>query len=182
MPSKTIVLLQQYRELPHEWAIGLTGVPCHEPCCCLASAVCFPCASFRVRKEALGGSLGDGRYQCCQGYYFGCCSRCVPCQRTCPGLCLCLEVHICPHVSIMATRHYLQDQYKIRNTCGENCCLELMICAECVMCCLDEDNPIRELLHCCIHAACCVVSQNYPFSAFLSTILNMCVIVRPCRA
>ena len=92
MPSKTIITIQQFRTFPHEWALGLCGVPCSEPCCCIASALFFPCASFSVRKEALGGDLSNGRYQCCQGYYCSCCTSCIPCQSACPSLCLCLEV------------------------------------------------------------------------------------------
>lgn len=156
MPSSTVNMLKGFRSLPREWHTGLCGVPCTEPLCCIASAVCFPCASYTVRKEALGGDFSEGKYECCQGYYCGCCARCVPCTRSCPSLCMCFEAVLCPHLSIMGTRHYIQEQYQIKNTCGENACLDFMICLECVMCCLEEDNPIRECIHCAVHAVCCV--------------------------
>jgi len=139
----------------HKWSVGLCNAACRRPAYCCFSMVCMPCSNMYVRKQALKGDLS--RYRCCQGYYCGCCTRCLPCQSRCPSCCLCIEAHACPNVSVMSTRHFIQDELHIKNTACEACCFNCMMLINCVTaCCMSEDNPIAQVVHCCVHTFLCV--------------------------
>ena len=142
------------RDFPHEWSTGLCSAPCDNCCCWIASCVCFPCANYSIRSKA----LGDMRhYRFFQGYACGVCGCCCePCESTCGSCCLCAEVLLCPHLSVMATRHFIQDKYAVRNTGCEDCCIDCVIGMECLLCCFPEDSIVHEALHCAVHLCMCI--------------------------
>ena len=107
MSHKTIALIKQFNQHPHQWSAGWCDIPCKEPCCLLGSCFCFPCANYKIRKEVLNGQ----DYRCFQGYYCGVLACCCPCQSECGSCCLFGESIFCPHVSVMATRHFVQEKY-----------------------------------------------------------------------
>ena len=153
MSHKTIALIKQFNQHPHQWSAGWCDIPCKEPCCLLGSCFCFPCANYKIRKEVLNGQ----DYRCFQGYYCGVLACCCPCQSECGSCCLFGESIFCPHVSVMATRHFVQEKYQLRNTTCENCVIDSVICCECLMCCCAEDSCAHDLLHCAAHITMCVV-------------------------
>jgi hypothetical protein len=155
MPHKNILLVQSFdKRHRHTWSVGLCGTVCQEPCCLLGSCMCFPCANFAIRKEVLGDDLGN--YRCFQGYYLQCAEMCCPCQSGCGPCCLAAETVLCPHVSVMATRHAVQEKYNVQNTCAERCLIDCVICCDCMMCCVAEDSCLHHGLHCLAHCAMCV--------------------------
>ena len=111
MPHRTIVLVQGFNSYPHTWNLGLCNTICSEPCCLLASCFCFPCANYSIRKTALNRDLSN--YRCFQGYYCGILACCCPCQAECGSCCLLGESLLCPHVSVMSTRHLVQEKYNV---------------------------------------------------------------------
>ena len=151
----TIILVTSFKTLPHEWDANLCEVPCTEPCCMLASCACFPCANFAIRKRALGGDLGN--YRCMQGFYCGALACCCPCQSQCGPCCLMGESLVCPHLSVMATRHTVQERLSVRNSCCENCAIDSIICCECALCCVSDDSCFHDALHCAVHCLTCAV-------------------------
>jgi hypothetical protein len=46
------------------------------------------------------------------------------CPGFCNSFCLACETAVCPLTSIMATRHYIQDKFSIRNTVPEDICID----------------------------------------------------------
>ena len=155
MPHKNLVLVRSFRQHEHEWSTGLFDVCCKEPCYCLSGFFCFPCTNYSIRKDALGGDLRN--YRCFQMYYCDCLGYCCPCQESCGSCCLCAEAFCCPHLSVMATRHTIQQRYRVRNTCCENCCFDMVVCADCLLCCLGDESPCHHALHCIVHAFMCLV-------------------------
>ena len=155
MPHRTIVLVQGFNSYPHTWNLGLCNTICSEPCCLLASCFCFPCANYSIRKTALNRDLSN--YRCFQGYYCGILACCCPCQAECGSCCLLGESLLCPHVSVMSTRHLVQEKYNVRNTCCENCVIDSVICCECMMCFCGEDSCAHDILHCVAHLTMCLV-------------------------
>ena len=115
----------------HKWYTGLVGTVVREPCFLCFSCVCFPCSNVRLRRDVLGGEMKH--YRCFQHHFLPCVGRCIPCQRVCPSACLVLEAHCCPVLSALATRHVIQDKFKVRSTCLEVCCLRLLCVCECVL-------------------------------------------------
>ena len=155
MPTRRIGQFQARSNFEHEWHIGLCGAPCHDPCCWMASCFFFPCVNYTMRSRALDGNFN--LYRCFQGYGCFCCSNCcVSCQQTLAPCCLCFESICCPHLSTFATRHYLQDKYRVRNTECEDCCFCLVAALECCLC-FDEDSCGHEFCSCAIHLICCFV-------------------------
>jgi len=154
MPHKTILLVQSFRQYPHTWDVGLLETVCSEPCCLLGSCLCFPCANYKIRKEAMNHDTAN--YRCFQGYYCGIMACCCPCQSDCGACCLAGESILCPHLSVMATRHLVQEKYNVKNTCCENSLINCVLACECLMCCVDDDSCLHDILHCTAHAIMCV--------------------------
>ena len=114
MSGKALANHKRRNDHPNDWKIGLCSAPCHEPCYWCFACACLPCANYYARKLALDGNMKD--YRCCQGYYGGCCTRCIPCQGRCGSCCLFVETHCCVTVSVMSTRHLVQDRDMIKNS------------------------------------------------------------------
>jgi len=77
---------------------------------------CCPwCSACYQRYEALDHKMD--RYECCQGYFPGCC--CFQPgkmgEQSCPEFCLCLEGCCCAVTSLSVTRMYLQDMLDINS-------------------------------------------------------------------
>ena len=62
---------------------------------------------------------------------------------------------MCPHLSVMATRHEVQQRFRVKNTCCETCLIDCVICCDCMMCCFSEESAAHHLLHCITHAVMC---------------------------
>ena len=133
---------------------GLCGAPCASPCCWCASCVCLPCANYYIRSKALEDMRN---YKCFQGYTCPCIDCCCSsCEKSCGPCCLAIETCMCPHLSVFATRHYIQDKYRVQNSPCEDTCFDCVIAMECLMCCLPEDSHMHELLHCIVHLCFCI--------------------------
>ena len=96
-----------------QWQTNLADAPCNEPVCCIAGFFLPQCTAYQLRKEVLGGDLGN--YMCCQGYF-----DCAPflqagnCgERDNPECCLLIESFFCTHFAVQANRFYMMDTRQI---------------------------------------------------------------------
>ncbi|XP_076897617.1 uncharacterized protein LOC143550958 [Bidens hawaiensis] len=138
----------------------MSTIAADTPYCCFA-LFCGPCASYKLRKQALYGDMS--RYRCCGGYmpYSGKCG-----ERKCPQFCLCTEVFFCFGNSVASTRFMLQDELNIQTTKCDNCiigcmaCLQQVACIFSILACLtgsDELNDASQLLNCLADLVFCSV-------------------------
>lgn len=140
---------------PHKWATGLGGTVCREPCFLAVSCCLLPCSNVLLRRDALK-TVGTP-YRCFQHEFLPCCGRCIPGQRACPACCLCLEAHLCPVHSALATRHMIQDKFQVRRTCVERTCMGALCICELATCCCPKDSCFHELPHALKHCCLCFV-------------------------
>jgi len=141
---------------------------CAEPCCCMISCVCFPCAISVIRQEVLDHTGGD--YSCCQGYAPpGVPGGAESCERncgtsSCPGCCMFTEAFCCPGASISATRFVLMDHHNLSVSPVDiqimrfNNCLMWTACICDIMAFFNPD--LRDLAHCIQLTADCVFTST----------------------
>eukprot|EP01023_Acetabularia_acetabulum_P053107 TRINITY_DN591_c0_g1_i13.p2 TRINITY_DN591_c0_g1~~TRINITY_DN591_c0_g1_i13.p2 ORF type:complete len:276 (-),score=44.95 TRINITY_DN591_c0_g1_i13:1519-2280(-) len=111
------------------WKVDLKSACCEDPGCCIISALCSPCASYVLRKQALHGDMQQ--YLCCNGY-MPCSGYCG--EQSCPQLCLGCEVCCCFATSVAVTRFMIQDELQVMNTPCDNCLIATMICLQQLAC------------------------------------------------
>eukprot|EP01098_Paradermamoeba_levis_P015263 TRINITY_DN763_c0_g1_i1.p1 TRINITY_DN763_c0_g1~~TRINITY_DN763_c0_g1_i1.p1 ORF type:complete len:190 (+),score=31.48 TRINITY_DN763_c0_g1_i1:63-572(+) len=101
-----------------QWDVGLCETCYTIPKYFCAAFFCPCCFAYNQRSELLKGDL-EGKYKCCQDAYCDCGESC----RSCPQLCLCIEILLCFWCAIAGNRFLLQKSYSIQNTCFEECIL-----------------------------------------------------------
>eukprot|EP00523_Entomoneis_sp_CCMP467_P015621 CAMPEP_0168783926 /NCGR_PEP_ID=MMETSP0725-20121227/9950_1 /TAXON_ID=265536 /ORGANISM="Amphiprora sp., Strain CCMP467" /LENGTH=231 /DNA_ID=CAMNT_0008833943 /DNA_START=103 /DNA_END=798 /DNA_ORIENTATION=- len=127
---------------------------CHESCgCCLGTMLCYCCSQMYVRHKALNhvnpGS-GWSDYQCCQGYFGGCCclqpGKCG--DKQCPVPCMCLESCCCPGLAVSATSMVIRQKYQLELDKDDirliRCtnCLQILACCCYIVACLTDCDAI----------------------------------------
>jgi len=120
------------------WQTEVFAAAGDDPCYCCYAFWCSCCASYSLRKRAIGGDMS--RYICCAGY-MPCSGRCG--ESKCPSCCLCAETFFCFAQSVMGTRWMLQDQMQIQNTKCDNCLIGTMVALQYVSCIFSVSNGSR---------------------------------------
>mmetsp|Transcript_31604 Transcript_31604/g.81773 ORF Transcript_31604/g.81773 Transcript_31604/m.81773 type:complete len:222 (+) Transcript_31604:419-1084(+) len=166
---------------PTKFDITMCQAPCKAPGCWCAAMFCLPCANFQLRHKALNhvdpGS-GWANYNCCQGYYGGCCclqpGNC--CDSRCPVPCMCLEGCLCPGLAASVNSMMIREKYglgldrdDVRLIRCSNC-LQVFACVlGCLSMCCDWDGEracvqcvdcVADVTFCCV-AACVTAQANH---------------------
>mmetsp|Transcript_6019 Transcript_6019/g.8525 ORF Transcript_6019/g.8525 Transcript_6019/m.8525 type:complete len:216 (-) Transcript_6019:45-692(-) len=161
--------------------ITMCQAPCKAPLCWLGAMTCFCPVQVHMRHKALNhvdpGS-GWSNYQCCQGYFGGCC--CLQpgqmCESTCPVPCMCLEAALCPGAAVSATSNVIRQRYQlgldeddVRLIRCSNCLFFFSICLSVVSClteCEGDDalasvvNTVSDVVFCCV-SGCMTAQVNH---------------------
>lgn len=173
--------LGQFASGRETFDVNLCQVPCSSACpCCLGTILCFCPVVTYMRHRALNHAQpGSGwkNYQCCQGYYGGCCclqpGQC--CESTCPCPCMCLESCCCPGLAVSATSMVVRENHQIGlDSCDVRLircsnCLQILSCLCQLVACLtpgDRDDQIADIFDCfadCVFCsvASCSTAQTY---------------------
>lgn len=126
-----------YANYQAKFDISMCQTPCREPCCWLASMVCLCPAQIHLRHKVLNHvspNSGWKHYQCCQGYFGGCCC-CQPgqmCDKECPVPCMCLEAFCCPGLAVSASANVMREEYRLGLDEDD---VRLIRCSNCLQCC-----------------------------------------------
>jgi len=97
-------------------------------------------------------------YSCFQGQFTYCCcikAGCVPLEKECPSLCLCIESHLCNGAAVSATRMLIMDRYDVST---DKCDNQLIRCSNCL-----------QLLRC----VCDTMAIFYPEARDLANIIDI---------
>ena len=153
--------------------LSLCQVPCSSACpCCIGTMICYCPAQIYMRHRALNHvepNSGWSNYQCCQGYFGGCCCL-QPGQmgeRACPVPCMCLESCLCPGLAASSTSmivrehyHLGLDQDDVRLIRCSNCLQVFACCFQCVAMMTDcqGDDQIAEIINCFADLVFCSVA------------------------
>ena len=118
----------------------------NQPTCC-CTCLFPPCSAAYLRYVSLDSDMS--RYSCCQGYMDNMCFKSGKCgEKSCPELCLCLEVFICLGPSVSSTRMMVMDQYEIRPDPCDNRIIRFTNCLMLFACVCDLLSIcFRELRH-----------------------------------
>ena len=120
---------------------------------------------------------GWKNYQCCQGYFGGCCCL-QPGQmgeESCPVPCMCLEACLCSGLAVSASSSVIRERYSlgldeddVRLIRCSNCLFHLSFCLSCISMfteCETDDalarivNLISDVVFCCTSG--CMTAQMH---------------------
>jgi len=173
--------LGQFGGNQENFDISLCQTPCREPLCWCCSMMCLCPAQIYLRHRVLNhvepGS-GWSNYECCQGYFGGCC--CLQPGRmgdkTCPVPCMCLEACLCPGLAASASGMVIRQRYglgldedDVRLIRCSNC-LQIFSCLCTIIACItpcEEDDALARIIDCiadvvfCCVAGCMTAQANH---------------------
>ena len=103
-------LSRSLSDAPNYWHVPLCETCFLHPWEFIKACVCPCCYSFCQRLDIYEGDI-ESKYQCCGGAYG--CDDCFV-GRSCPRICLCLEVICCFWCSVYGNRFLIQSMYQVR--------------------------------------------------------------------
>lgn len=161
--------------------VSLCKTPCKTPAVWCGAMACLCPAAIYMRHKALNhvepGS-GWSNYECCQGYFGGCC--CLQPgkmgEKSCPVPCMCLEACLCPGPAVSATSNVIRERYSLGLDDDDvqlircsNCLFYFSFCLSCVSMltdCEGDDalagivNTISDVVFCCV-SGCMTAQVNH---------------------
>ena len=170
----------RYADYTQTFDIRLCETPCKTPCCWMASMLCLCPAQIHLRHKALNHvapNSGWKNYECCQGYFGGCC--CLQPghvgDKTCPVPCMTLEAFLCPGLAVSASANVIRAEYglgldedDVRLIRCSNClqiCSCLLTCVSHLTSCEGDDilarivDIVADVVFCCVSG--CMTAQVY---------------------
>ncbi len=119
--TTTLPCRGQEAESSIHFKVKLCSSPNMQPCCCMSSALCCPCAQYNTRYKALNhiepGS-GWSNYTCWQGkssdnVAFCCIKPGKMGEKSCPQCCMCIEGCCFPEAAARATQGMIMKHYSL---------------------------------------------------------------------
>ncbi|CAM9495650.1 unnamed protein product [Chrysoparadoxa australica] len=129
------------------------------PLWCCVGSFCSCCSQFHIRKRALDNDMT--KYQCCQGYFPGCC--CFKPgkmgEKSAPTCCLCLESFCCLSCALSTNRMVIMDKFQVHPDPWDNRIIRF--------------NNFLQLLSCVCNLAAICVEELREFARILDLIAQL---------